>query len=231
MINFNYTPKWKKVKPKKYKEQGNQVYYYLFFIVTGIIFFIFHTMSDETVPRPAPPKAPPEIVERADEEENAVVTVNEDSLLADERNAYGGQPLIVDEGTYVVIEKKAHRLMVLRDGEKVKEYGVAVGKNKGDKKRVGDMKTPEGTFAVQQIQNASSWTHDFRDGKGETPNAYGPIFIRLKTSQWTGIGIHGTHDPASIGTDVTEGCIRLENDDLLEFKEMIAVGTKVFINP
>jgi lipoprotein-anchoring transpeptidase ErfK/SrfK len=135
------------------------------------------------------------------------------------------------KGVSVLIEKKKYRLTVLRDGKKIKEYNVAVGKNKGDKRRVGDMRTPEGDFTVQQIQNASSWTHDFHDGKGVIENAYGPLFIRLKTEPWKGIGIHGTHDPASIGTDVTEGCIRLNNDDLLEFRKLIAVGAKVVIDP
>ncbi|MDR0615258.1 MAG: L,D-transpeptidase [Synergistaceae bacterium] len=134
-------------------------------------------------------------------------------------------------GVAVLIEKKAHRLTVMRDGVKLKEYGIAVGKNGGDKKRVGDMRTPEGVFPVQRIENASKWTHDFRDGKGAIKNAYGPLFIRLDTDPWKGIGIHGTHDPASIGTDVTEGCVRLNNGDLLEFRGLIAVGTKVLISP
>jgi lipoprotein-anchoring transpeptidase ErfK/SrfK len=93
------------------------------------------------------------------------------------------------------------------------------------------MRTPEGNFSVQQIQNASTWAHDFRDGKGSIPNAYGPFFIRLRTGPWKGIGIHGTHNPNSIGTNATEGCIRLNNSDLLEFKGMIAVGTEVTIYP
>ena len=59
--------------------------------------------------------------------------------------------------------------------------------------------------------------------------AYGPWFIRLKTG-WNGIGIHGTHDPGSIGTDVTEGCIRLQNKDVEELKKQyIKVGLPVVI--
>ncbi|MBR1487120.1 MAG: L,D-transpeptidase, partial [Synergistaceae bacterium] len=34
--------------------------------------------------------------------------------------------------------------------------------------------------------------------------------------------IHGTHDPNSIGTNVTEGCIRLNNADIAELKENYA---------
>ena len=79
--------------------------------------------------------------------------------------------------------------------------------------------TPVGTFTVDEIDDASSWPHDFGDGRGEIAGAYGPWFISLDTEAlsggaWDGIGIHGTHDPQSIGTDASEGCIRLHNEDL-----------------
>ena len=107
---------------------------------------------------------------------------------------------------------------------------IAVCKESGNKEKPGDMKTPEGLFSVQQIQDASAWTHDFGDGKGEIRGAYGSHFIRLKTPGHRGIGIHGTHDPASIGTRATEGCVRLNNSDLLELvKKYVYVGMPVVI--
>lgn len=135
------------------------------------------------------------------------------------------------KGTVVRIDKAKHKLELFENGRLVKEYRVAVGKNTGDKQRVGDMRTPEGEFPVQQIQDASGWSHDFRDGKGVIKGAYGPLFIRLKTPGWKGIGIHGTHDPNSIGTNVTEGCIRMHNEELREFVRKIDIGTTVIIAP
>ena len=109
-------------------------------------------------------------------------------------------------------------------------YPIACGRALGNKEKPGDMKTPEGLFSVQQIQDASAWTHDFGDGKGEIRGAYGSHFIRLKTPGHRGIGIHGTHDPASIGTRATEGCVRLNNSDLLELvKKYVYVGMPVVI--
>ena len=131
----------------------------------------------------------------------------------------------------IVISKSKYELSLLKGNQVVKAYDIAVGKNTGDKKKVGDMKTPEGLFKVQNIQDASFWTHDFKDGKGQIAGAYGPRFIRLKTPPWTGIGIHGTHDPSSIGTKATEGCIRLNNDDLLDLLKKIKIGTPVEIRP
>lgn len=52
----------------------------------------------------------------------------------------------------------------------------------------------------------------------------------MKTPGHRGIGIHGTHDPASIGTRATEGCVRLNNSDLLELvKKYVYVGMPVVI--
>jgi lipoprotein-anchoring transpeptidase ErfK/SrfK len=132
-------------------------------------------------------------------------------------------------GTVIVVDKNDHIMEIFREGQPVKRYGIAVGKNAGDKQRVGDMRTPEGAFPIVQIQNASGWTHDFRDGKGEIKGAYGPYFIRLGTPGWSGIGIHGTHEPNSIGTDVTEGCIRMNNNDIKEIRRMVNVGDMVVI--
>ncbi len=110
-----------------------------------------------------------------------------------------------------------------------REYPIAVGANGGQKERVGDHRTPVGSFSVQQIQDSRGWTYDFRDGKGPIRGAYGPWFIRLRTPRWKGIGIHGTHDPESIGTMVTQGCVRLWNKDLEELKERVFIGMKVII--
>lgn len=135
----------------------------------------------------------------------------------------------------IVIKKSEFKLYVLDNGAIVETFGCALGKNTGDKEKSGDMKTPNGTFNVIEVCDASYWTHDFKDGKGEIKGAYGPWFFYLDTNekskgQWDGIGIHGTHDPASIGTLASEGCIRLlnENVELLKTK-YIKVGTKVTI--
>jgi lipoprotein-anchoring transpeptidase ErfK/SrfK len=210
---------------KNFRKRGSLLWISLFFVIVGAVTFAFNRTSEiadyERDTRDGAEKAP--LVREPED-----VVMEEDTLpeAGAEFARISGQ-----SGVAVLIEKKAHRLTVMRDGVKLKEYGIAVGKNGGDKKRVGDMRTPEGVFPVQRIENASKWTHDFRDGKGAIKNAYGPLFIRLDTDPWKGIGIHGTHDPASIGTDVTEGCVRLNNGDLLEFRGLIAVGTKVLISP
>ncbi len=130
----------------------------------------------------------------------------------------------------IVISKETMTLNLYDSEEKlICSFPVAIGKNAGNKRHVGDMKTPEGKFTVQQIQASDRWTHDFGDGKGQIKGCYGNWFIRLKTPPHKGIGIHGTHDPESIGTRATEGCIRLHNSDLDSLKPMVHVGMSVVI--
>ena len=149
-------------------------------------------------------------------------------------NAEGGQgePMAGDpaKAKYIVISKESMTLELFDSDDRVVcRFGVAVGRNYGNKQRSGDMKTPEGEFYIEQIQPASHWGHDFNDGKGYIPNCYGNWFMRLKTPPHRGIGIHGTHAPESIGTRATEGCIRLNNRDLDSLYRMVYVGMPVRI--
>ena len=136
----------------------------------------------------------------------------------------------IPEARIIVVSKQDMRLRVYDyKGTRLIDYGIACGKNFGQKHKVGDMKTPEGMFFVQSIEDASDRTHDFGDGRGEIQGAYGPYFIRLDTPGNKGIGIHGTHDPLSIGTRATEGCIRLNNNDLVELVNVVRPGMMVLV--
>lgn len=130
----------------------------------------------------------------------------------------------------ILISKREMRLTLLDSLQNPQlVLPIACGKNYGPKKEEGDMKTPEGDFTIREINDSSAWKHDFKDGLGMIEGAYGPYFIRLWTNPHTGIGIHGTHLPTSIGSRATEGCIRLANDDLRELVRYIYVGMPVRI--
>jgi hypothetical protein len=139
----------------------------------------------------------------------------------------------------ISIKKQEFKLYLFQGTNIVKIYPIATGKNPGDKVRGGDFRTPLGKFYIKQIQDSSSWEHDFHDGKGSIKGAYGPWFLRLYTGSdrtksgkgWKGIGIHGTHDPSSIGTMASEGCIRMNNEDVSELKSLVRIGTSVTIDP
>ena len=117
-------------------------------------------------------------------------------------------------------------------GDILHKFKVATGKNFGDKTKKGDCKTPEGVFTIDEVVDASSWTHDFKDDElGTITGAYGPYFIRLKVPGQKGIGIHGTHDNSSLGKRASEGCIRLNNKDLSQLVADINANAIVVITP
>jgi lipoprotein-anchoring transpeptidase ErfK/SrfK len=41
--------------------------------------------------------------------------------------------------------------------------------------------------------------------------------------------IHGTNEPETIGHDVSAGCIRMRNEDVVDLYERTPVGTKVIV--
>lgn len=138
----------------------------------------------------------------------------------------------VQNARFILISKQEMRLRLIDyKGNELFSAPVAVGLNAGNKQEVGDMRTPEGVFQVSDIQKAGGWKHDFKDGKGEVSGAYGDYFIRLAVPGHKGIGIHGTHLSESIGTRDSEGCIRMNNDELNKLVSLIYPPLTVVITP
>lgn len=144
-------------------------------------------------------------------------------VVADEEEATGD----MSEADHIIISKESMRLKLYdKDDLLICSFPVAIGKHLGDKQELGDMKTPEGDFSIVQIQSASHWMYN--TSKESVKGYYGNWFIRLNT-KYSGIGIHGTHLPESIGERDTEGSIRLNNYHLDSLRAMIDVGMAVRI--
>ena len=142
------------------------------------------------------------------------------------------------DSAFIVVSKKDLTLTVYAryggDTIALESFPVCMGKNKGDKQGKGDMRTPESPdgkpFTITMIQNASTWKHDFGDGRGDIL-AYGHWFLRLDTPGHSGIGIHGsTNNESSVPGRASEGCVRLLDKDIIILKEKYArVGMPVII--
>lgn len=132
----------------------------------------------------------------------------------------------------IVISKTDLQLSVISELEDTIFYcKISCGANYGNKEQEGDKKTPEGVFYISEIVNSKKWMHDFGDGLGMRKGAYGNYFFRLNANNFSGIGIHGTCFPESIGTRSSEGCIRLNNKDLDILKKYIYINMEVVIEP
>ena len=57
-------------------------------------------------------------------------------------------------------------------------------------------------------------------------NALGPRWMGLGKPQY---GIHGTIHPELIGQQVSHGCIRMRNEDVIELYKIVPIGTDVKI--
>ena len=140
---------------------------------------------------------------------------------------------------WIIISKRDQTLSVYDrnaagDTIIVAQFPCCMGKNKGNKQRKGDMRTPESPigrpFSIAMIEDASTWKHDFKDGRGNIL-AYGHWFLRLNTHGWRSIGIHGsTNNEHTVPGRASEGCIRLLDSDIITLKEHFAyVGMPVTV--
>ena len=78
------------------------------------------------------------------------------------------------ENCFIVMSKKDYYLYVYEaqdaDTVMLARYDCCFALNKGQKEKEGDMRTPHCTmdnpFIITQIADASTWEHDFGDGRG-----------------------------------------------------------------
>jgi murein L,D-transpeptidase YafK len=102
-------------------------------------------------------------------------------------------------------------------------FPIAIGAHPdgADKQTEGDRRTPEGAFPIcQKLRLAPPH------------GGFGTHWLRLDTRpRWEGIGIHGTNNPASLGTRASAGCIRMANADVAWLYRLLPLGTVVTITP
>ena len=143
---------------------------------------------------------------------------------------FWGFSLTIQGQNRIVISKERFLLFVVNSKcDTLFSAPIGVGSNYGNKQKKSDRRTPEGIFKIVKIHDSSKWTHDFKDGYGIRKGAYGPFFFRLKTPRFSGIGIHGTCFPEQIGTRCSEGCIRMNNSDIVKLRKFVFVGMQCVI--
>ncbi len=123
---------------------------------------------------------------------------------------------------YIIINKRTNQLAFIEGGEIEETYHVATGKT--------ELLTPEGEFTV--IVKAIRPYYRKLDIKGGDPkNPLGSRWIGFDAENTNGrvYGIHGTNRPESIGRHISNGCIRMKNEEVNQLFEKTIPGTKVWI--
>ena len=136
----------------------------------------------------------------------------------------------------VVVEKKAHRLTLYFLGRPIKRYLVALGGQPvGDKVSIGDRRTPEGLFAVEDRNDHSDFHLSLRLTYPDERHQARADSLGLQPGG--DIMIHGL--PKGQGTlgarhrrvDWTNGCIALTDEEIEELWRAVPIGTPVEIKP
>ena len=150
---------------------------------------------------------------------------------------------------HIVVMKGKRRMELYADGSIVRTYQIGLGLNPvPDKIRQGDRATPEGEFYVFTKNNRSAFylslgisypnvedaERGLRDGlisRAQHDAIVRAIKRKATPPQNTKLGgdiyIHGN----GAKSDWTWGCVALENEDMRELFDAVAVGTRVTIKP
>lgn len=116
----------------------------------------------------------------------------------------------------IVVSIPDRKLAVLEAGRVLRIFPTAVGAPASP--------SPTGSFQIVQRLADPTW---YGKGKIVPPGKSNPIGTRWIGLSVKGYGIHGTNNPASIGRNVSHGCIRLRNRDVEQLYTMVAVGDAV----
>jgi lipoprotein-anchoring transpeptidase ErfK/SrfK len=129
-------------------------------------------------------------------------------------------------GTIVIDTPNKFLYLVQGDGKALR-YGVGVG-------RPGF--TWSGTKTISAKKEWPAWTPppemlvrrpDLpRHMEGGPENPLGARAMYLGSSLYR---IHGSNEPWTIGTNVSSGCIRMRNEDVIDLYGRVGVGTKVVV--
>lgn len=129
-------------------------------------------------------------------------------------------------GTVIINTRERHLYLVQGNGRAIR-YGIGVG-------RPGF--TWAGTHSITQMREWPSWRppaemlrrqpHLPRFMPGGPDNPLGARAMYLGSTLYR---IHGSNEPWTIGTQVSSGCIRMRNEDVMDLYSRVHVGTRVVV--
>ena len=118
------------------------------------------------------------------------------------------------------------RRVYLTEGDRIlNSYPVAVG--------AAATPTPQGQFEVSKLIIEPVWQSPWT-GEMHAPgpnSALGLRWIGFHTSESGSFGFHGTPTLYSIGKAVSNGCVRMYNEDVVVLFSQVRIGTPVIVEP
>lgn len=125
-------------------------------------------------------------------------------------------------GPFVIVNKTTNEMAFVNENRIQTVVNVATGKT--------EELTPEGIFTITvKATNPYYRKKDILGGSPENP--LGTRWIGFDAEETDGriYGIHGTNQPESIGKNVSNGCIRMQNEAIESLYDIIPLGTKIVV--
>jgi lipoprotein-anchoring transpeptidase ErfK/SrfK len=135
------------------------------------------------------------------------------------------------EGTYapgtILIDTEEKFLFLVQPGGRAIRYGIGVGRPgflwTGNKSVTRKAEWPDWTPPAEMLKRRPDLPR-FMEGGPENP--MGARALYLGSSLYR---IHGTNEPHTIGHNVSSGCIRMLNEDVVDLYNRVRVGTRVVV--
>ena len=134
----------------------------------------------------------------------------------------------------IIIDGDRHYLYLVQPGFTAIRYGIGVGREGfgwAGRVRVGHkVEWPTWTPPPEMVERDPK-AAKYKDGMPGGPgNPLGARAMYLfEGDRDTIYRIHGTVEPWSIGLNISSGCIRMNNDDVIDLYNRVEVGTKVIV--
>jgi lipoprotein-anchoring transpeptidase ErfK/SrfK len=129
-------------------------------------------------------------------------------------------------GTIVVDTPNKFLFLVQADGKALR-YGIGVGRPgftwSGIKTISAKKEWPDWTPPAEMLARRPDLP---RHMEGGPQNPLGARAMYLGSTLYR---IHGSNEPWTIGTNVSSGCIRMRNDDVIDLYGRVSVGAKVVV--
>ena len=136
----------------------------------------------------------------------------------------------------LVIDTPQHFLYLVLEGGRALRYGIGVGKDESlvfrgtatiGRKAEWPRWTPTRAMIAREPERYGPYAGGMEGGP---TNPLGPRALYLyKNGADTLFRLHGTTEPYTIGTNVSSGCIRLMNQDIIDLYARVPTGSRVVV--
>jgi lipoprotein-anchoring transpeptidase ErfK/SrfK len=135
----------------------------------------------------------------------------------------------------IIVDTNNKYLYLVQDSNRALRYGIGVGREgfgwsgvvKVGRKAEWPGWTPPPEMRIREARKGHKLP-TYQEGGEDNPLGARAMYL-YRNGNDTAFRIHGTNQPWSIGLNMSSGCIRMMNRDVIDLYERTPVGTKVIV--